>query len=137
MTTTAPATTIASYASDFSKIGAGADWLTELRKNAWAEFEKIGFPTKRRGNELWKYTDLRRLNTEAFGVTDDASLLSTADLQKIAPWDDAWHTAVLVDGRYSVELSRNLSGNGISVSNLVESIKKRQAGDSIFLRSAG
>lgn len=126
MTTTAPAATIASYASDFSKIGASADWLTDLRKKAWSEFEKLGFPTERRGNELWKYTNLRRLDIETFSLAEESSSPSKDDLQSVAPWSDDWHTAVLIDGRYSSELSQNLSGNGIAVSNLVESIESDQ-----------
>lgn len=127
MTTTAPAKTIASYANDFAKNENGAGWLNELRKKALVEFEKLGFPTQRRGNELWKYTDLRRLDTEAFRTTDGLSALSADELRKIAPWSDDWHTAVIVDGDYSGELSRNLTGAGVSISSLSEVAKTDQS----------
>ncbi len=127
MTTIAPATTIASYARDFSKNEDGAEWLTALRNKAWAEFESLGFPTKRRGNELWKYTDLRVLDTKAFSRAEAASALSSDDLRKIAPWNDDWHTAVTVDGQFSSELSRNLSGDDIAISNLIETAERDKA----------
>ncbi len=104
-------------------------WLTELRQAAWAEFEKLGFPTTRRGNELWKYTDLRRLEKDAFaqpGVARAGSLTSEA-VREIAPWSDDWHNVVTVDGRFSGELSRNLSGSGLSISNLAESATTEQS----------
>lgn len=126
MTTTAPATTIASYARDFSKVEGGAEWLVELRKKAWAEFEKLGFPTERRGNELWKYTDLRRLDTEAYSRDGAGPGISADDLRNIAPWSDDWHTAVIINGQFSAELSRNLSGTGVSKSNLVEATESNR-----------
>ena len=80
MTTAAPspARTISSYARDFDDLktshsGEAPAWLSSLRQQAWSEFERLGFPTTRRGNELWKYTDLRRLNKEAFArVSEDS-----------------------------------------------------------------
>lgn len=128
MTTAAPAKTIASYASDFSKTEVGSSWLAELRKKAWAEFEKLGFPTARRGNELWKYTDLRRLDSEAFNLSDESSAVITADeLHQISAWSDDWHSAVFINGQFSTELSRNLSGTGVSVSNLTEAAETDQS----------
>jgi C4-dicarboxylate transporter, DctQ subunit len=43
----------------FEHNGASGDptWLRELRRSAMAQFEQAGFPTARRGNEPWKYTD--------------------------------------------------------------------------------
>ncbi len=120
MTTAAPAPTIASYANDFSTREGEPNWLASLREKAWAEFEKIGFPTARRGNELWKYTDLRRLDSQAFSRANDSASVSAEHLQEVAPWSDDWHTAVLVDGKFSAQLSRNLSGEGVSITDIAE-----------------
>ncbi len=117
MTTTAPPSTIASYERDFLKHEDRADWLSELQRQAWTEFEKLGFPTTRRGNELWKYTDLRRLDSQAFNLSEAASMAASGELSKIAPWSDDWHSAVVIDGRFSPDLSRNVESAGVSISD--------------------
>ena len=53
----------AHYLADFQSLtqGAGAaapPWLRDLRDNAWSRFVDTGFPTARRGNERWKYTNV-------------------------------------------------------------------------------
>ena len=123
MTTAAPAKSIATYARDFessTSTNAGPDWLNQVRKDAWVEFEKLGFPTARRGNELWKYTDLRRLDAEPFGLADDAGSMASNELRDAAPWSDDWHTLVIVDGGFAPDLSRNLEGDGIAISTVAE-----------------
>ncbi|MFQ5861273.1 MAG: hypothetical protein ACE5IG_06980, partial [Dehalococcoidia bacterium] len=44
----------------FEKNGSAQDplWARELRKAAVSRFHDLGFPTARRGNEEWKYTDV-------------------------------------------------------------------------------
>jgi Fe-S cluster assembly protein SufD len=133
MTTAAPSKTIASYARDFDELrkalnGEGSQWLASLREQAWEEFERLGFPATRRGNELWKYTDLRRLNSEAFSSVSAAQIskITAETIREQSPWSDDWHTAVTVDGRFIPELSRNLSGEGLDVSELAQSADSDQ-----------
>jgi Fe-S cluster assembly protein SufD len=121
MTTPVLSPTIAAYASEFAAARKSASvesssWLTSLRESAWAEFEKIGFPTIRRGNETWKYTDLGRLDRETFARSFGE--ISLAEVKSTAPWNDDWHTAVVVDGKFAPGLSNNLSGTGIAVTEL-------------------
>lgn len=129
MTTVAPAKSIATYASEFEALTSddlGPAWLEQARKDAWNEFEKIGFPTARRGNELWKYTDLRRLDSEAFNLSFEAGEVSEETLKASAPWDDDWHSLVIVDGKFVPELSRNLDGDGLNISTIVGSASENQ-----------
>jgi Fe-S cluster assembly protein SufD len=122
MTTAAPSTE--TYLADYKALAASLDgrspaWLASLRQSAWAEFEKIGFPTSRRGNELWKYTDLRRLETDSYRLAKPGKITAKA-LHEAGPWSDNWHTAVVIDGRFDASLSRNLSGEGVTVSSLAD-----------------
>ena len=60
--TSAPAK-YAHYLADFQSLvqgpGAGApNWLQDLRDTGWSRFNETGFPTARRGNERWKYTNV-------------------------------------------------------------------------------
>ena len=62
------------YLSDFrtlqdSVAANGPDWLKELRQRAWERFDALGFPTARRGNERWKYTNVAAIARGEFGFT--------------------------------------------------------------------
>ena len=57
-------------------------WLRSLRRDAMDAFTTLGFPTARRGNEEWKYTDVRPIARAGFRLptlqTDvDSSRMST------------------------------------------------------------
>ena len=72
--------------------------MHELRNTGWQEFERIGFPIHRRGNELWKYTDLRQIDRSEFRFgAPSASVDHDALIQQV-PLPDAWHNVVFVDG---------------------------------------
>lgn len=141
MTTAAPirtpSSTIEHYAREFETVKKSqgdnsSSWLDSLRETAWNEFARLGFPTTRRGNELWKYTDLGRLDSEAFTrvATESIGDISGETIRKNAPWSDEWHTAVIVDGKFVPELSRNLVGQGISISHL--SAGDQQSVEAVF-----
>ena len=63
MTLAAPPTSVEKYAAAFDSLDDSdlPAWLTTARLVAWANFSDLGIPIRRRGNELWKYTNLRPL----------------------------------------------------------------------------
>ena len=100
-------------------------WLKERREHAWSRFLELGFPTARRGNEAWKYTNVSPIaNADFQYALDPASdTVTLADLRGRAPWQDDWTTLVLVDGRYAPELSRINQSSGLRVSSLAEALR--------------
>ena len=46
------------YLSAFASSSTDDGWLVDLSKRDMERFAKVGFPTKRRGNEPWKYTSI-------------------------------------------------------------------------------
>jgi len=92
-------------------------WLHELRLRALSRFEEVGFPTTRRGNEEWKYTNVNPIANATFEYPldiDPTALLSSpskggrprrSELRQSAPWNDDWISLVFVDGHYSEALS--------------------------------
>ena len=82
-------------------------WLAAVRDEALESFQAIGLPTARRGNEEWKYTDIRPLVRQGFAPPDHANAGAppTLDLKSLRLGSAAWHRAVIVDGVYSPELS--------------------------------
>ena len=101
-------------------------WLTDLRREAWSRFNKLGFPTARRGNEKWKYTSVRPLAAANFDsplVINPPENINTADLRRVAPWNDAWTNLVFLDGHFAGYLSNPQNGAGqIMVTNLADAI---------------
>ena len=101
-------------------------WLTDLRREAWSRFYKLGFPTARRGNEKWKYTSVRPLAAANFDnpvVIGFPENINAADLRLVAPWNDAWTNLVFLDGHFAGYLSNLQNGAGqITVTNLADAI---------------
>ena len=94
---------------------------------AWSRFTQLGFPTARRGNEKWKYTNVAPIARAAFGYSWDLNPdedLVAGDLQGIAPLEKEWVNLVFVDGRFSKLLSTIPErANGARVTSLSEAIQ--------------
>ena len=103
--------------------GRSPEWLRELRREAMAAFDRTGFPTARRGNEEWKYTDVRPIARASF-APPDAEAPQPRDLPPSDLGDAARVT--LVDGRYSAAASHTspLPGDAF-VGSLAEALTTR------------
>ena len=119
------------YSRDFEKNQtetASPQWVSSLRSEAWKEFERLGFPSATRGNELWKYTSIRQIDRSEFSIPDK---VSTADtdmdaLRSKIPWSDSWATVTFVDGFFSPELSRTPSSEGLYVGRLSDALHEKR-----------
>lgn len=101
------------YLHDFEAFAREADrsqpaWLSGLRGEAIAHFQRVGLPTARKGNEPWKYTNVAPIADAefAFGLAP-ARALSAQEIAGVAPWCTVWKELVFINGRYSPELSSN------------------------------
>jgi len=73
-------------------------WLKQLRLDALARFEKIGFPTLK--NEDWKYTDIAPITNNNFKVvTKKAAITEEQIAQFLIPELDCYQL-VFIDGLY-------------------------------------
>ncbi|HAA96164.1 MAG TPA: Fe-S cluster assembly protein SufD [Dehalococcoidia bacterium] len=114
----------AHYFADFQSLtqGPGAaapSWLQDIRDNAWSRFSATGFPTARRGNERWKYTNVRPIAKEDFGLPKNTApsngsktLLPSYQLDT-----PTVHDLVYVDGIYSPQLSSPAT-SGVTAASL-------------------
>lgn len=99
-------------------------WLQELRGRALQRFSELGFPTARKGNEPWKYTNVAPIAEGEFVYPADGGPEPTPrDLRRLAPWRDDWINAVFVNGRYSPALSSAPSGVDIPVTSLAQTAR--------------
>ncbi len=111
----------AAYETFAAENASSPKWLKDVRQHAWSTFAELGLPTKRRGNELWKYTNLQPLAAADFEYSAGGSVTQD-QIKATAPWDDTWNTVVVVDGKFNTELS-NLHGTaGLNAGSLSEAI---------------
>ena len=112
----------------FERNGASHDpaWARELRREALDRFRNLGFPTARRGNEEWKYTDVAPIARvpvrfgAAHGVTGiDADAVAQASLGSAG-----WPQLVFVNGRFSEALSSvDELPDGVTAVSLAEAMR--------------
>ncbi|MQF64604.1 Fe-S cluster assembly protein SufD [SAR202 cluster bacterium AC-409-J13_OGT_754m] len=98
-------TNIENYLSAFkifeqAESSTSSNWMINLRRNAIAQFENSGFPTARRGNEEWKYTDVSPIAKGSFKIlhnkSHNANQLPDTKYQQLE--GSACHNLVFVDG---------------------------------------
>ena len=99
-----PADVAERYHADFrAEEESSPAWLADLRKRAMERFAETGFPTARRGNEAWKYTNVSPIANADLGLAPAADIslakaVRGAPSLRAAP-DGPWITLVFVNGR--------------------------------------
>ena len=107
------------YAEQYANTsGAGPVWLRNLRKKGLDNFSRLGFPTARRGNEAWKYTNVARVARAEFSAPASDETPAAEALRRALPWVDDWNTLVFVNGRFSDELSIIHDAESVTIANL-------------------
>ncbi len=107
------------YAEQYSGIAdAGPKWLRDLRKKGFDNFSRLGFPTARRGNEAWKYTNVAPVARAEFSAPTTSETPSEKTLRQALPLQDDWNTLVFVNGLFSSELSSIHDPGSVTVSGL-------------------
>jgi Fe-S cluster assembly protein SufD len=91
----------AEYQRAVGQTPAQPRWLLQAREHAIAQFERLGFPTSRL--EQWRFTSVAPIADRAFGLATDG--VAKLDKTLALPMSDAPALAVLVNGRFSAQLS--------------------------------
>jgi Fe-S cluster assembly protein SufD len=116
------------YLSNFdffeSKLnGRGAIPFHKTRQAAISRFSALGFPTPR--NEEWKYTNLAPLLKHKFKLAHEPVHLTKATLSKFVFAGLPQNLLVLVNGRFSKELSRVESRvKGLVIDSLAQVLER-------------
>jgi Fe-S cluster assembly protein SufD len=100
------------YVSAFERrrdelVPAALPWLASMRASAIEQFSRIGFPGAK--NEDWKYTNPGELVKTTYASPRSGDEVSNASIEAAVaalPIDERTPLVVLVDGRYTAELSR-------------------------------
>ena len=107
------------YAEQYEGIDdTGPTWLRNLRKKGFDNFSRLGFPTARRGNEAWKYTNVAPVARAEFSLPGASESPAADTVRQALPWNDDWNTLVFLDGRFSKELSAIHDAGSVTVGSL-------------------
>ena len=83
------------------------DWFQEIRKAGMKQFGEQGFPTARRGNELWKYTNIGPIAKTLFQLPrvnpKNSFVLDSLTQEEVFGIHAS--TYLFIDGRFESELS--------------------------------
>jgi Fe-S cluster assembly protein SufD len=125
-------TTYDRYADHFEKlksqIGTSEPgWLTELRLQAFERFQHFRFPVERKGNEAWKYTDVRPLERETYDYAFEPGEVRESWLNERIPFDAEMARIVFVDGHLAPELSSATRAEGLLVTTLALALNTHEA----------
>ena len=120
------------YLSDFQAFerdlaAHGPAWVHRTRQQALSHFTQLGFPTARRGNEKWKYTNVAPIAQATFHYpfSLNPDEVEPAELRQVAPWEESWTNLVFVNGHYSQALSTpSAQTNGVLATNLAEAVSR-------------
>src|SRR5262245_47926689 len=114
----------------------GPRWLQDLRERGAGTFSTLGFPTVR--DEEWRFTNVAPIAAADFQLADVSKL--SPELVDALPYADSTpHRVVVVNGRYSPELSR-VGGlpRGVTAGSLAAAINSElQADREIVQRYVG
>jgi Fe-S cluster assembly protein SufD len=112
--------------TEFEKRAAGSElpWLRKLRREAFARFCEIGFPTTH--DEDWRFTNVAAIANTTFGLAapdstfaEDRQMWATIDNVKLA---GASCRLVFLNGRFAPELSTQPSAAGVTVSSFAQTL---------------
>ena len=108
----------------------GPKWIQGLRREAISRFNALGFPTTRRGNEEWKYTDIGPIAKIPFqpNTSNTPINLSKNELGLYALGEADWHRLVFVDGAFQNHLSTSSSvPTNLTILNLAKAIETHES----------
>lgn len=113
---------LAAFATAEQKRTKTPAWLSNLRANAIAQFERLGFPTTR--NEEWKYTNVAPILKHDFRAVDTVPQ-TIARLDEFTYPESRDSQLVFVNGVFAKAFS-NLSAipSGVTVSNFANADQK-------------
>ena len=94
---------ISSYVAFENDVDINSD-IHEIRTEAFQNFEKLGFPTKKL--EAWKYTSLNSVLKNDFSIfPNKENAIEFADVKKYFIHDIDTYKIIFIDGKYSSFLS--------------------------------
>ena len=114
---------VSSYVAFEDGVNINSD-IHEIRTEAFQNFEKLGFPSKKL--EAWKYTSLNSILKEDYSIfPDKEKSITLAEVKKYFIHDIDTYKIVFIDGKYSSFLSETTHDN-IDVCLMSSALSKKK-----------
>ena len=114
---------VSSYVAFENGVNINSD-IHEIRTEAFQNFEKLGFPSKKL--EAWKYTSLNSILKEDYSIfPDKEKSITLAEVKKYFIHDIDTYKIVFIDGKYSSFLSETTHDN-IDVCLMSSALSKKK-----------
>ena len=111
------------YAEQYAALPpVGPAWLNTLRQKGFDNFIRLGFPTARKGNEAWKYTNVAPVARAELSLPGSAPTLAAESVGNAFPWSDDWNTLVFVNGQFNSDMSQVHEPDGVRISTLAQAM---------------
>lgn len=114
------------YEANYLELKARTDgeppWLIELREKGMGSFRAQGFPVARKGNEAWKYTDIRPIANAEFEYRTEPGGVTPEELDALITFDHDMVRVVYVDGHFISALSFQGAIEGLEWGTIREGI---------------
>ena len=105
--------------------------LNVIRKNAWSTFSAKGFPTSRKKNELWKYTNLNVIEKKSYELDYNAENLKINIDENELPKDKKWNNIIFINGKFSSTHSDSTFETGINFYNISDVRKNKKLSEKV------
>ena len=114
---------VSSYVAFEDGVNINSD-IHEIRTEAFQNFEKLGFPSKKL--EAWKYTSLNSILKEDYSIfPDKEKSITLAEVKKYFIHDIDTYKIVFIDGKYSSFLSE-ITHDNIDVCLMSSALSKKK-----------
>ena len=110
------------YRLDFENAARSStepDWLRELRRSAFGDFERLGYPTMK--DEDWHFTNVAPIAEKIFSPAPEGGDVSDDVLARFGYGQD-WHTVVIVNGRVTRGIDAPNLPPGVTLTSLAAEI---------------
>jgi Fe-S cluster assembly protein SufD len=94
-----PESSLEAYRIDFEntqKASTEPEWLRELRRSAFADFERLDYPTMK--DEDWHFTNVAPIAEKMFGLPRKGAPVSEDAISRFG-FGQGWNTVVFVNGK--------------------------------------
>ena len=117
-----PETSAEAYRLEFEnadRVSREPAWLREMRRSAFATFERLGYPTMK--DEDWHFTNVGPIAERVFAPSVAGRDVSPESLERFG-YGQSWHTIVFVNGRLVSGIDGVTAPSGISIAGLESEI---------------
>jgi Fe-S cluster assembly protein SufD len=101
------------FQQQYNTIAKNQDWLTEIRQQAWEDFQQQGIPTPRQEN--WKYSNVGPIFKRDLSIPNEVEINLSEIIHQNAIESFDCYRLVILDGKFIAEFSQLPTENELQI----------------------